>query len=83
MGERKEAVLTNAEFAQRCAYIAVRAAKWSGDLLTLPETHEEAAPPVAVARFIRDIQGFLDHLEPYTGRKSPPSRPLSSMGDGE
>jgi hypothetical protein len=81
MTERKEAVrtasaLTSADFAQKCAYIAARAARYAGDTLELPEWRDKQAPPVAVARFIRDIRGILDTLEPHTGR----SRPLGEGG---
>jgi hypothetical protein len=81
MTERKEAVratlaLTSTDFAQKCAYIAERAARYAGDTLELPEWRDQQVPPVAVARFIRDIRGILDTLEPHTGRARP-------LGDGE
>ena len=81
MTERKEAVrttlaLASADFARKCAYIAARAARYAGDTLEFPEWRDKQVPPVVVARFIRDIRGILDTLEPHTGRARP-------LGDGD
>jgi len=51
--------LTNAEFAQRCAYIAKNAAAWAGDSLTLPEYWNQPVKEEVAERFCRDIEGWL------------------------
>ncbi|HEY0125011.1 MAG TPA: hypothetical protein VGC14_25255 [Rhizobium sp.] len=54
--------LTNAEFAQQCAYIAKTAASWAGDLLILPETYQETPRHYSVERFVSDMRKHLDFL---------------------
>lgn len=64
--------LTEAAFAQICAYIASRAAGWAGDGLILPENHGRQASAATVARFTDELRGTLDRLDERAGRKGSP-----------
>lgn len=60
--------LTEAGFAQRCAYMASRCATWAGDSLTLPEYWQEPVKVATVARFTDEIRGMLDRIDEQAGR---------------
>ncbi|EGP57375.1 hypothetical protein Agau_C201679 [Agrobacterium tumefaciens F2] len=57
--------LTEAQFAQQCAYIAKNAAAWAGDTLTLPENHHRPADANMVRRFTDEMRGRLDRLDEW------------------
>jgi len=61
------AKLTEAKFAQLCAYIATNAAKWAGDMLTLPEDHNKAVDAKTVKRFTDEMRARLDRLDEMAG----------------
>lgn len=62
------AKLTEAQFAQQCAYIAKNASAWAGDTLTLPENHHRPAEVNMVKRFTDEIRGRLDRLDEWACR---------------
>jgi hypothetical protein len=55
--------MTNAEFAQQCAYFASRMASWAGDSLTLPEERNERVRDWVMANFLKDFRDRLDFIE--------------------
>lgn len=55
--------MTNAEFAQQCAYFASRMAGWSGDSLTLPEERDERVRDWVMANFLKDFRERLGWIE--------------------
>lgn len=59
--------LTEAKFAQLCAYIATNAAKWAGDMLTLPEDHNQPVDAKTVKRFTDEMRARLDRLDEMAG----------------
>ncbi len=61
------AKLTEAKFAQLCAYIATNAAKWAGDVLTMPEDHNKPVDPKTVKRFTDEMRGRLDRVDELAG----------------
>lgn len=71
--------LTEAGFAQRCAYIAAKAAHWSGDSMTLPELYNQPIKIETVARFTDEIRGMLDRIDEQAGRAAL----RASQGEGE
>ncbi len=80
------AKLTNAAFAEQCAYLAKNAAAWAGDCLTLPEYNHRPVDPTTVARFTDDMRNRLDRLDERAGRlaladkTSPPLSPVARAG---
>ncbi|MGN7710815.1 hypothetical protein [Agrobacterium radiobacter] len=74
------AKLTEAQFAQQCAYIAKNAAAWAGDTLTLPENHHRPADANMVKRFTDEIRGRLDRLD-ESARMALPERSANARGD--
>ena len=60
--------LTNAQFAQQCAYIAKNASNWAAELLDYAENRGSEANPEAVFRFTDSIRGRLDRLDRLDGR---------------
>lgn len=66
--------LKNAEFSQRCAHIASRAASWAGDALMLPEEYERAVSSDTVARFTDELRGTLDRIDAQAGRRGAEAR---------
>lgn len=65
------AKLTEAKFAQLCAYIAANAAKWAGDILTLPEDHQRPVDAKTVKRFTDEMRGRLDRLDEMASKQPP------------
>lgn len=61
------AKLTEAQFAQQCAYIAKNAAAWAGDTLTLPENHHRPADANMVRRFTDEMRERLARLDEWAG----------------
>lgn len=55
--------LTNADFAQRCAYLAKITAAWAGDMLTFAEERDKPVRAETVAMFTAEIRGWLDRIE--------------------
>lgn len=62
--------MTQAEFAQQCAFIAKKAADWAGDVLTLPEDYARPVDPKAVARFTDGLREHLDRIDRRAGRQA-------------
>ncbi len=55
--------ITNRRFSEWAGRMAVRAAGWASDTLTLPEAVNKPMPADQVARFIADMRGMLDAME--------------------
>ncbi|APY14275.1 hypothetical protein GJU94_13780 [Brucella sp. 10RB9214] len=62
--------LTEARFAQRCAYIAKHASDWAAELLDFVEDREREADPESVFRFTDSVRERLDRLDEEAGRQA-------------
>lgn len=62
--------LTEARFAQRCAYIANHASSWAAELLDFVEDREREADPESVFRFTDSVRYRLDRLDKEAGRQA-------------
>lgn len=62
--------LTEARFAQRCAYIAKQASDWAAELLDFVEDREREADPESVFRFTDSVRDRLDRLDKEAGRQA-------------
>lgn len=62
--------LTEARFAQRCAYIAKHASSWAAELLDFVEDREREADPESVFRFTDSVRDRLDWLDKEAGRQA-------------
>lgn len=63
--------MTNAEFAQQCAYFASRMAAWSGDSLTLPEERGQRVRDRVMADFLKTFRERLDWIERIHSETTP------------
>ena len=62
------AKLTEAEFAQQCAFIAKNAADWASSILEIGEALNDPARLTTVCRFTDEMRQRLDHLDRKAGR---------------
>lgn len=64
-------MMTNAQWSMQCAYLASEAAKWAGDILTLPEDREQPPKDWQVQNFLNAFRDRLDRIEQWSKESTP------------